>query len=83
MASRYGGKYTLIGGMFFASLFTLLIPVTVQAGGAPVMIAMRILIGLGEGVIFPSCTALLAAWVPLKERSKIGTLTYSGAQVNF
>lgn len=82
LASRYGGKLTLIVGMSVASLFTLLTPVCVAAGGAPALIIIRIIIGLGEGLIFPACTALLAAWVPLKERSKIGTLTYSGAQVN-
>lgn len=83
LASRYGGKLTLIAGMAVASFFTLITPVCVAAGGAPALIALRIIIGLGEGVIFPSCTALLASWVPLKERSKIGTLTYSGAQVLF
>lgn len=81
MASRYGGKITLIAGMSVASIFTLLTPVCVEAGGATALIILRVIIGLGEGVIFPSCTALLAAWVPLKERSKIGTLTYSGAQI--
>lgn len=81
MASRYGGKYTLLCGMTVASIFTLLTPLAVQLGGATGLIVSRILIGLGEGVIYPACTALLASWVPLKERSKIGTLTYSGAQV--
>lgn len=81
VASRYGGKITLIVGMAVASFFTLITPVCVAAGGAPALITLRIIIGLGEGLIFPACTSLLAAWVPLKERSKIGTLTYSGAQV--
>lgn len=80
-ASKYGGKYTLIAGMCVASLFTLLTPVCVNAGGAVALIIMRILIGLGEGVIFPSCAALVAAWTPLSSRGKIGTLTFSGAQM--
>lgn len=80
-ASKYGGKYTLIVGMCVASFFTLITPVCVQAGGAPALIALRILIGLGEGVIFPSCAALLSSWTPITERGRIGTLTYSGAQI--
>lgn len=67
--------------MCVASFFTLITPVCVEAGGAPALIVLRILIGLGEGVIFPSCAALLASWTPLTERGKIGTLTYSGAQI--
>lgn len=80
-ASKYGGKYTLIVGMCVASVFTLLTPVCVEAGGAPALIALRIIIGLGEGVIFPSCAALISSWTPLADRGKIGTLTYSGAQI--
>lgn len=74
-------KHMTVLGMTVAAFFTLITPVCVQAGGAGALIAIRIVIGLGEGLIFPSCNALLAAWVPLSERSKMGTLTYSGAQV--
>lgn len=80
-ASKYGGKYTLIVGMCVASFFTLITPVCVEAGGAPALISLRIIIGLGEGVIFPSCAALISSWTPLTDRGKIGTLTYSGAQI--
>ncbi|XP_037042766.1 putative inorganic phosphate cotransporter [Bradysia coprophila] len=81
VASRYGGKITLLVGMTVAAFFTLITPVCVESGGAAALITLRIIIGLGEGLIFPSCNALLAAWVPLAERSKMGTLTYSGAQI--
>jgi ACS family sodium-dependent inorganic phosphate cotransporter len=30
--------------------------------------------GLGEGTTFPAINALLARWVPIKERSKAGAI---------
>lgn len=36
---------------------------------------------MGEGIIFPSCNTLLAAWTPLKERSITATVVYSGGML--
>lgn len=36
------------------------------------------IVGFGEGVMFPACNTLLAAWTPLKERSITATIVYSG-----
>jgi MFS transporter, ACS family, solute carrier family 17 (sodium-dependent inorganic phosphate cotransporter), other len=41
-------------------------------GGPNWLIALRFLEGLGEGTTFPALSALLAAWIPLNERSKLG-----------
>ena len=81
MASRYGGKYTLIVGLGVSALFTLLTPPITVAGGAWALIATRIVIGLGEGLIYPGCAAMLSSWTPVHERSKMLTLTFSGAQI--
>lgn len=43
--------------------------------------ALRFLEGLGEGTTFPALSALLAAWVPLKERGKLGSFVFGGGQV--
>lgn len=53
----------------------------IDAGGAPALIAIRICEGLGEGTTFPALSALLAMWVPLRERSKLGSLVFSGSMV--
>lgn len=37
--------------------------------------------GLGEGTTFPALSALLATWIPLKERSKLGSFVFGGGQV--
>lgn len=52
-------------------------------GGPYVLIAVRFLEGLGEGTTFPALSALLAMWIPLNERSKLGALVFGGGQVNY
>lgn len=34
------------------------------SGGAPWLIVLRILEGVGEGTTFPAMNTLLAAWIP-------------------
>lgn len=36
---------------------------------------------LFQGTTYPALNALLAKWVPLNERAKIGTLVYAGGQI--
>jgi len=45
------------------------------------LIALRVLEGIGEGVTFPSMHALLSCWIPPLERSRAVTFIYSGAQL--
>ena len=45
------------------------------------MIVLRVLMGLGEGTTFPALSALLASWIPLSERSKLGSFVFGGGQV--
>lgn len=49
----------------------------------PLIIALRVLMGLGAGPSFPALTVLLAAWVPQKETGTLGTLIMGGGQVNY
>lgn len=46
------------------------------------LIVLRILSGLGEGTIYGGLTELLAAWIPLKERTTLCSLAYGGSTVN-
>jgi MFS family permease len=81
LAQRFGGKYVLSFGILSTAIFTLITPLAIDAGGAPVLIALRVLEGLGEGTTFPALSALLAMWIPLKERSKLGAFVFGGAQI--
>lgn len=81
LAERYGGKWILGLGILSTAFFTLITPVAIRSGGAGGLIAVRILMGLGEGTTFPALSALLSQWVPAKERSKLGSLVLGGGQV--
>lgn len=81
LAERFGGKWVLSLGILSTAFFTLITPLAIHTGGAGGLIAVRILMGLGEGTTFPALSALLSAWVPAKERSKLGSLVLGGGQV--
>jgi ACS family sodium-dependent inorganic phosphate cotransporter len=76
LAARFGGKAVLGFGVLWWSLFTLLTPLSAMAS-FPVLIATRILMGVGEGVAFPATYNLLGRWVPLKERSRAAAFNLS------
>lgn len=39
--------------------------------------------GLAAGIMFPALTVLVAAWVPARERSKLGSIALGGSQVHY
>jgi ACS family sodium-dependent inorganic phosphate cotransporter len=76
LAARFGGKAVLGFGVLWWSFFTLLTPLSAFAS-FPILIATRILMGVGEGVAFPATYNLLGRWVPLKERSRAAAFNLS------
>jgi len=77
LADRFGGKAVLAAGVLLWSLFTILTPPAAMLG-LGVLIATRILMGMGEAVTFPSIYSLYSRWVPLTERSRAVGLANSG-----
>ena len=80
MAERVGGKIFFGGGVLVTAVLTLLTPVAARCS-VYVLIALRVLEGIGEGVTFPSMHALFSSWIPPLERSRAVTFVYSGAQL--
>lgn len=76
LAARFGGKAVLGFGVLWWSLFTLLTPLSALAS-FPLLIATRILMGLGEGVAFPATYNLLGRWVPPRERTRAAAFNLS------
>ena len=79
-ADRFGGFLILGLCVGLWSLFTALTPIAVL-GGVSALVAMRILMGAGEGGAFPSIWSLYATHVPLTKRTRATTLTVSGVPV--
>ena len=77
-----GGKPVLATGVFFWSIFTLLTPVAARASKGPLgsgpLLAVRVLMGVAEGVAMPSTHGMLGRWVPPNERSAAVALATSG-----
>jgi len=77
LADRFGGKVVLGTGVLLWSLFTILTPPAAWLGFT-MLILVRIGMGMGEAVTFPSIYSLYSKWVPLSERSRAVGLTNSG-----
>lgn len=86
LADRYGGKYVLAAGVASWSVFTALTPEAAASGVFP-LIATRILLGVGEGVAFPSIHSLISQNVPYSYQSTaVGIATaasYAGTALAF
>lgn len=67
LADRLGGSVVLMVGTLWWALFTFLTPMGDTLG---VMMALRILVGIGQGVLVPANFSLLAHWVPKSETGK-------------
>ena len=80
LADKYGGKKVLGIGLLIWSFFTVITPIFAYSG-LWYLILIRILMGLGEGITFPSWHAIYARWIPFKERTRAIAFTNSGISV--
>ncbi|XP_025207799.1 putative inorganic phosphate cotransporter [Melanaphis sacchari] len=81
LADLYGGKATLGLGMLFSSIGTIITPFVARSYGPSELIILRLIIGLAQGPLYPAMSRLLATWVPIEERGRLGSLVFAGAQV--
>ncbi|XP_060656912.1 putative inorganic phosphate cotransporter [Drosophila nasuta] len=80
LARRFGGKVTILTGLTICSILTVLTPLCIKMGGWKLLCAVRLLMGLCQGFLFPSCHTVVSAWAPPKERASMGNFTYAGNQ---
>ncbi len=77
MANRLGGKLILGFAVLWWSVFTILTPPAAMVS-LGILIATRILMGIGEGMAFPSMYNLYGRWIPQQEKSRTVAVTFSG-----
>ncbi|CAH3189327.1 unnamed protein product [Porites evermanni] len=80
LGTRFGGKYLLGLGVLFTSVLTIFTPLAARHS-VGMLILVRILEGLGEGVTFPAMHAMWSFWAPPLERSKLITFSYEGKEL--
>lgn len=64
LADRFGGGKIVMIGAIWWSIFVFLTPFGATLG---LMIIIRIIMGMGEGVSLPAMSTIIAKWVPKKE----------------
>ncbi|KAK9870669.1 hypothetical protein WA026_008229 [Henosepilachna vigintioctopunctata] len=78
LASRIGGK-TLFGvGVGATAMMTVITPFVAKMN-IYLLIALRTLEGIFEGVTYPAMHAVWSQWAPPLERSRLSTIAMSGA----
>ena len=77
LADKYGGKKVLGYGLLIWSLLTIITPFFAYSG-LWWLILIRVLMGLGEGITFPSWHSIYARWIPFNERTRAVAFTNSG-----
>ena len=79
ITDKFGGKHTLGLSTLLVAMLTILTPAAIEYGGSTLLIWLRVLMGLGQGVIYPALSVLLAQWIPTSERARAGSMAFAAS----
>ncbi|XP_063536013.1 putative inorganic phosphate cotransporter [Cydia strobilella] len=77
LADKVGGSLLINISVGANSIISLILPTAAVYGGWYAVCACRVLQGLAQGLIYPSMHNLIGKWVPLEEKSRLGTFIYA------
>lgn len=80
LATRIGGHRLYGAGIISTTLLTFLFPLASEFGLSALFV-IRLLIGLCQGVVYPSLHAIWSKWAPPMERSRLNSLAFAGNYV--
>lgn len=78
LATKIGGKHLFGIGVLGTAVLTLVSPPAARLSPYG-LISLRIMEGIFEGVTYPCAHAIWSKWAPVLERSKLVTISFSGA----
>ncbi|XP_060801007.1 vesicular glutamate transporter 1 isoform X2 [Amyelois transitella] len=78
LAAKIGGNRVFAIGIGATSLLTLLTPPLAYTSTG-LLIAVRVVEGLFEGVTYPCIHAVWSRWAPSEERARLATFAFSGS----
>jgi ACS family glucarate transporter-like MFS transporter len=83
IADRFGAARVIGVALLWWSLFTALLPVVPPGipGAMGILLGVRLLLGIGEAVIFPASNRLVASWIPSSERGLANGIIFAGVGV--
>jgi ACS family glucarate transporter-like MFS transporter len=83
IADRFGASRVIGGAILWWSVFTALLPLVPPGlpASMAILLAVRLLLGIGEAVIFPASNRLVANWIPTRERGLANGLIFAGVGV--
>ncbi|XP_055373407.1 sialin-like [Condylostylus longicornis] len=77
LATRFGGNHIYGVGIGTTAILTLLTPLAAKHS-LEMLLAVRIIEGIFEGVTFPCIHAVWARWAPPLERSRMASIAFAG-----
>uniref|UniRef100_T1H0Q0 Major facilitator superfamily (MFS) profile domain-containing protein n=1 Tax=Megaselia scalaris TaxID=36166 RepID=T1H0Q0_MEGSC len=80
LALKFGSRLTALISVLGSAILSMITPVCVMAGEWQAFMAIRIVQGLFQGMIFPSMYGHLSKWAPKNERTLHGALANSGIE---
>jgi len=80
LADRFGARLVISVGVLWWGAFTTLTALvpTGMVWSLGMLIAARLLLGLGEAVVYPSSNRLVSTWIPSTERGLANGLIFAG-----
>lgn len=82
LAERTSGKFVMVTVQVVTIAITFITPITVKLAGATGLIVLRILLGVFQAGFFAALTKIMSAWIPPKQRGKMGSLVFNGLPVS-